>query len=579
MKIFSTLRKHKKKSIAGAVVLLLMGLGIANGLRPKKPEYLTELAKRGEVRQTVEAVGTVVSERELELRFSGVGIVSQVSVKEGQRVKAGQRLATLKAGNLSASIASQQAAVQSALADLRGLEEGTRPEDIAVAEADVAAKRASLQVAQSSVTTADQNIKTAEEQLAVLRSEAAVSLSGQLGTSLSGLSEQFVSVESALSVIDDILSRVDVQDALLKDSPGSDNTIRAQKRAAQAAIDAARRQASSATEYQGALTALASGRSAFGQASDAMDALFSLVSSLRETPSFTNLARENYKTSISTQRAKIQDAASGISSSESALSNASASYDTRISTQQGTIANLRSTRDRAQNDIVTYEAAIRTSEAQLAVKKAGTRKSDIDASRARVRAAQANLARAQADFADTVLTAPIAGTVTHINVKIGEALPAGPAVTLLGDSPFRVEMFVSEIDVPKLALTQSGSVELDAFRGVNMKLRLSEVDSAPTLKDGVSKYGATLDFLHNHPELRIGMTGDAQIVTGTRSNVISVPRRAVLEDTRGAYVRVLKPDTSLEERPVTMGMEGESGDVEIISGVQEGETVVVLLKK
>ena len=72
MKIFSTLRKHKKKSIAAAVVLALVVFGIVNGSKPKEPEYVTEAAKRGEVRQTVEAVGTVVSDRELELRFSSV---------------------------------------------------------------------------------------------------------------------------------------------------------------------------------------------------------------------------------------------------------------------------------------------------------------------------------------------------------------------------------------------------------------------------------------------------------------------------------------------------------------------------
>jgi RND family efflux transporter MFP subunit len=205
----------------------------------------------------------------------------------------------------------------------------------------------------------------------------------------------------------------------------------------------------------------------------------------------------------------------------------------------------------------------------------------VDAARARVRAAQANLARSQADYGDTLLTSPINGTVTHVNIKTGESLPAGGAISVLGDSPFRVEMFVSEIDVPKLALTQSGSVELDAFRGTRMKLTLSEVGSAPTDVDGVSKYGVKLDFLHDHPELRIGMTGDAEIVTGMRSSALSVPRRAVLEDEPGkSYVRILAADgKTVEQRPVTLGMEGEGGEVEVLSGVEEGETVVVLIKK
>jgi multidrug efflux pump subunit AcrA (membrane-fusion protein) len=141
-------------------------------------------------------------------------------------------------------------------------------------------------------------------------------------------------------------------------------------------------------------------------------------------------------------------------------------------------------------------------------------------------------------------------------------------------------MFVSEIDVPKLVLTQTGSVELDAFRGVNMQLRLTQIDSSPTLKDGVSKYGVKLDFMHAHPEVKIGMTGDAVIITGQKSDVVSVPGRAVLEKTgSGMYVRILKEDKSVEERTVVTGMEGESGEMEITSGLQGGETVIVLEKK
>jgi multidrug efflux pump subunit AcrA (membrane-fusion protein) len=139
-------------------------------------------------------------------------------------------------------------------------------------------------------------------------------------------------------------------------------------------------------------------------------------------------------------------------------------------------------------------------------------------------------------------------------------------------------MYVSEIDVPKIQRTQSGSIELDAFRGIDMKLTASDIDTAPTDRDGVSKYRVKLDFVHAHPELKIGMTGDAQIITGVRDNVVHVPARAVLEHTDGtSYVRVLNDDARVEERAVTTGMEGEGGDMEV-TGVRQGETIIVLEK-
>jgi multidrug efflux pump subunit AcrA (membrane-fusion protein) len=76
------------------------------------------------------------------------------------------------------------------------------------------------------------------------------------------------------------------------------------------------------------------------------------------------------------------------------------------------------------------------------------------------------------------------------------------------------------------------------------------------------------------------MTGDAEIITGERKNVVSAPRRAILEDNDGRlYVRILNEDKTITERTVTIGMEGQTGDTEILSGLEGGENIVVLIKQ
>lgn len=575
------IKRHKKKSIAGVMGLVLLGLLIWGVTRPAAPEYVTAVARRGDLRQIVEAVGTVVSERELELRFAATGIVSNVAVKEGDRVRAGQRLAQLKSSGLAASIASQQAALESALADLRTLEQGTRPEDIAIAEADLLSKRASLNAAKQTLASAEENLATSQQKLMILRQEASVNLAGQVTTSLNTASEELTDAENALSTVDDVLNRTDVNDAIAKSRPGAGGEILSAKRAAQEAIAAARRSVISATsDYKAAEQALTTSRSAASASAGALNLLFSLVSSLQETSSFTASARETVKASVATERSKAQDSVGAIASALSTLQNASATYDTKIAAEQSNVVSYQGTRDKAQIDILTYESAVRSAEAQLSLKRAGARPTDIDAARARVRQQQALVARSQADYADTILTAPVAGIVTHVNVRIGESLPAGAAVTLLGESPYRVEMFVSEVDIPRVQLTQTGSIELDAFRGAPIVLRVGDIDPSATDRDGVPKYRVRLDFAHPHTDLKIGMTGDAEIVTGMRSNVVSVPRRAALASASGStIVRVLLEDgETIEERPVTIGMEGEGGEVEV-EGVEEGEVVVVLIKE
>lgn len=576
----AVLRRHKKKSIAALVGVLLLIWIVYAATRATPPQVVTAIAEQGDLRQVVEAVGEVVSERELELRFPASGVVSNVYVKENQKVVAGQKLAQLRSGSLGASVSAQRAALDSALADLAALEQGTRPEDIAVTQADVMNKKASLDAARQTLASAEQNLTTSKTKLDALRREADVSLSGDVSTSTSQLLQELSTIESALTMIDDMLSRTDVNDAIVKNAPGADAEVKGMQRLALNTIADVRKTANSSSDYETALNALNQGTTVARLAVAALDRLFSLLGSLKETGYLNASTRESYRADIATERSTAQGSADTITTTLTGLRNTTASFDTQIAAEEGNVQSYQGTRDKAEADIRTFESSVRTAQAQLDLKKAGARQTDIDAARARVRQQQAQLQRSQAEYADTVLTAPIAGTITHVNVRIGESLPAGAAVTLLGDSPYRVEMFVSEIDIPKVALTQSGSIELDAFRNRPLVLRVGDVDEAATDKDGVPKYRVRLDFVSPTSELKIGMTGDAEIITGFKADVVQVPLRAVVEDEDGKpIVRIQKEDGTIEDRPVTLGMEGAGGEVEIESGVEEGDIVIVLIKQ
>lgn len=574
-RIWAFARRHKWKLLIGAIVLVPVGALVSFALAPPQVEYVTAAAERGDVEQTVEAVGTVISDRDLELQFPTSGIVSQVHVKEGDTVRAGQRLATLRSGSLSADIASAAARVQQAEADLRAREQGARPEDIAVSEADVASKRASLETARTSLQTAEDALEQSEIKLNALKQEAITSLAGTVGSVGSTVTKEMTTAQNAVSTVRDIFNRNDVIDAVIKYESSEYNDINAASNSVSASITAIYRDANPA-DYQQALAVLDQARLTVNSTFNIVNRAFDLIDRLPETSYFNETSRQTYKAELITERNALQTSLNTLDSQAKTLRDASANFTTRISAEEANVAAAKGSMDRAQADIATYEAALRIAEAQLQLKRAPTRETDIAAAQAAVRQARAALARAQADFANTVLTAPIAGRVTKVNVKVGEITPVGPAVTMLGDSPYRVEMYVSEIDIPKVHLSQTGSVELDAFRGTNFALRVSEIDTASTDRDGVPKYRVRLDFVYPHDELKIGMTGDARIVTGVEEDVVSVPLRAVLERDDGTqYVRVMGAEGVIEERTVETGLEGEGGQVEV-TNVEEGETVIVL---
>ena len=572
-------QRHRKKILGSTLAIFVIG-----GLwfifhKPSTPEYVTATAVRGDLYQTVEAVGTVVSDRDLKLQFPFGGIVDAVLVHESDRVKAGQILARLRAGTRGAAVASAQASVASAQAALRALQEGARPEEVTIAEAEVAAKRAQLEATTTALATAETSVDHSRQKLTALQTEAALNLSGNVAEAWGEVSKQLTAAENALSVVTDVLGTIIVNDALVRDNPAQYQDLQRNLSSARAAIAAVRAVPDGTRDYESAIAILQACESVLQSTGRTLDQTFAMLSSVPETSSFTSAVRETNKNKITAQRTMLQASIESVRSNETALQNASAVYDTRIVAERSSLAAAEGARDKAKTDVVSFEATLRSQAAQLQLKVAPARQTDLDATTARLRQAQAELARAAADYRDTLLTAPVDGLITKVNLKAGEYTPTGPAVAMLGSDPYRIEMFVSEIDIPKVKLSQTGSIELDAFRGTHFALRVSEIDPAATDKDGVSKYRVKLDFVDPNLELKIGMTGDGEIDTGFRKDVVSVPLRAVIaRDDGSKIVRMLGSNNIVVERTIKTGMEGAGGDVEV-SGVESGSVIIVLVKQ
>lgn len=570
------------KRILLIVVIAVPVLGITYFLvHEEEPEYITDIARRGTLIQTVEAVGTVISEKDLELKFPVTGVVESVYTVEGDIVEAGQVLAELRNNSLQADVASASANYQSALADLRELEEGTRPEEILIAEAEVENKRAALDAAYASLEAAERNLERSERKLKELEREADISLSGHVSTAGSVISQELTKVQNSLQELDDDFDTTVIKNAVdFRARTQYDIYLRA-RQSAYDSLDYALR-GTNPSDFKEALQNLEEARKAALSAVSASNSAYSIIISLPTTNYLTTSVKETYKDSAASERDSIQAAYNNIEDEIKAVRDASANFSTKIATEESTLSTSQGTKDKALADIATFQTSLRIQEAQLSLKRAGARKADIDSARASANRAYAEVQRARAKLDDTILVAPIAGRITKVNLKTGEFTGGiedfERAITMLGDSPYRIEMYASEIDIPKVRYEQEGAIELDAYQGRDFLLRVSEIDPAATIIDGVPKYRIKLDFLEDEEEsLKIGMTGDVDIITGTKDDVVMVSGRAVIKNVLGEDIVRIAKDGALEEREVLMGMETDT-DVEIISGVEEGEVVIILIK-
>lgn len=573
--------RHPVWSVVLGIVGLLFALLLWYIFSPVPPEMITEAVRRGDLVQKVEAVGSITSDRDVNMKFPVAGIVARVSVQEGDKVTAGQELAKLRNDSSAADLAAASAQYRQAQASYRELEEGTRPEDIAIAEAEVANKRAALDTARADLLSAEEKLRTSQQKLQAIEFGADTNLAGYITTSSSTCAQQISLARTSLKTLDDIFINSVVTDMAKQYRTTAYSIFRANWTAAQSAIDAFSCTGSFGS-YSDALATLERATIVITQAANALQDAYALIADLPVTTAYDTTAREADKTAIATERASAQAAVSAINTALSNLRDASASYDTSIATEENTYAAAKAAKQSAESAIATYEAALRTQEAQLALKKAGPRETQLAAARANMNAAAANVSRARAKLEDTIIRAPTDGVITKMDFKEGEFTGdpdnVNHSITMLGSSPFHVEMFLSEVDIPKVQLTQSGSIELDAFPGVHYALRVTSVEPGPTKIDGVSKYRVSLSFVYPHDEFKIGMTGDAEIVTGERKNTLLVPVRSVIQKNgNGKIVRILEKGRVVE-KTVTTGMESDT-DAEVIDGLTEGETVIVLIKQ
>ncbi len=103
---------------------------------------------RSDLRSTLTLYGNV-DIRQVQLAFNGAERIAQMSAREGEAVKKGQLLATLDTVRLAHNVELQQAQLASQQQVVTRLEAGSRPEEIAKAQAEVEAARIDSQNAAS----------------------------------------------------------------------------------------------------------------------------------------------------------------------------------------------------------------------------------------------------------------------------------------------------------------------------------------------------------------------------------------------------------------------------------------------
>jgi HlyD family secretion protein len=183
---------------------------------------------------------------------------------------------------------------------------------------------------------------------------------------------------------------------------------------------------------------------------------------------------------------------------------------------------------------------------------------------------------ARNELSDYYIRAPFDGVITKIDAKVGEiALANTPLVSMMSVGTFQIESYIPEIHIAKIKLNDEASITLDAYgEEIKFKGQVVSLDPAETIRDGVSTYKVKLQFKEKDDRIKSGMTANVAILIFDKKNVIVLPGGTVFEKDSKKFVQV-KENKKILEKEVTLGEVSSLGQVEIVSGVKDGDVVML----
>lgn len=288
-----------------------------------------------------------------------------------------------------------------------------------------------------------------------------------------------------------------------------------------------------------------------------------------------------------------------LNQADASFKEAKASYDrSKTLYDKGIIS--RSEWDKA---IASYEVAVANKQSAY---------HQVQSANATVKEAKDNLGR-------TTIYAPADGTISMLNVELGERVLGTQQMTgteilrVANLNNMEVEVDVNENDIVKINVGDSANVEVDAYLKKEFKgivTSISNSASATTTADQVTNFKVKvrivkesyLDLLEGKPDtyspFRPGMTATVDIITKRKEKVVGVPISSVVMKSDTAATKSYEVKEENEEgvvkaqndkkfecvfvkvgdkakiRIVKTGIQDDS-NIEVISGLKKGDVVIV----
>jgi HlyD family secretion protein len=270
-----------------------------------------------------------------------------------------------------------------------------------------------------------------------------------------------------------------------------------------------------------------------------------------------------------------------------------------------------------RNKILFDKGIISKSDWDKAVASFEVAKANKQSAYFNVQSASATVNEAKDNLGRTTIYAPADGTISVLNVELGERVLGTQQMTgteilrVANLNNMEVEVDVNENDIVKIKVGNEAKVEVDAYLKKQFKgivTSISNSASSTLTADQVTNFKVKVrilkesyqDLLEGKPEtyspFRPGMTATVDIITKTRANVLAVPISSVVVKSDTSAVKgfkveeedekkaVPKSDKKLECVFVKVGNKAkiriiktgiqDDANIEVLTGLKKGDVVI-----
>jgi len=619
--------KKSRRVIVSVVSLIVVAAIVVVGLKVlNAKKAASALAARGtgaspmyvvakkDVATTTTVSGTIHPLRTVTLTAKAAGTITSVTKKEGDKVAAGDVIARVDSTDYEADLAAAESRYRSTMISL----ETAQTTDLVAAKTQL---ENAVKQAQTQLLSAQISLKNGTN----TDTDADTQTIANLQNQVTGAQENLATAQKSLKKLqDDDSSELQLEQADFSVKQAEFNLSMAQTKLvtlkAQDVTDA--QLTTLQNQVNQAKSSLLSSQVSLKEAAQSSttsdDRLTLLQNQVDQAQASLDQAEDNLKNASTDNKASESDIdaqAMAVESAQMALTSAEANYQTTATSlaDDDALSAAQLAVTKAERALVTAQANLVAGQKTIAKSAADQTDSvklleaNVEQAKASVTTAQANLvafpetqrkaelqiqsneeAKKQAlitlnqtkELADNyVITAPLAGTITALNVAVGDNASVGTSVATLSDvTGWYISAYVDEVDILNIKNGAHASVTMDQYSGKTFAGTVSYVShSLGTTSNSVSAYPIKVLMTESPSTLVDGMSADADITVSVAKGVLAVPSAAINTSNGKSYVDIIamgvdkKVTTSRVE--VKTGIEGDEY-VEVTSGLKAGDRIL-----